>query len=372
MAFIRRKRVKGRVYFQLVENIRENGKTKQRVIKHLGNDDSARDYCRKHKIPFEVAQYETRPIAYFSSLNQISEFTTALKGRSEIPLKFEYLHDGANRWSRLVRSADYKLGIIETKLIQKSVQDILKEAKARINLVDLGCGTGEKALIFLDKIKKHRKKYVALDISEQMLDLANLNILKKFPHLNSEFHKIDFEEGNFAHITESLREKNHPYNLLMFLGNTLGNVSDMSRVLTNIRESMTLDDYLLIGIELFDLERIREIVGHYKGNKLLMDNTFTSLGFFGLEQSDGKFEVKFNRDKSQVEVRFVVNNDKEIACGSKKIALKNGKKILLMISYKTTPKNIQILLAETGFVIKRLFLNENEDYALVLCKATTL
>lgn len=372
MAFVRRKRVKGRVYFQLVENIRENGKMKQRVIKHLGNEDSARNYCRKHKIPFEIKEYEAKPTGYFSSLNQISEFITALRGRNEIPLKFEYLHDGANRWKTLVHSADYKLGITETKLIKKYAEECLGEVKRSINLIDLGCGTGEKAIIFLEKLKKQKRKYAALDISEQMLKLAQSNILKKIPYLNSEFHRVDFEEGNFAHITEALREKNYSHNLILFLGNTLGNVSDMSRILSNIRESMTLDDYLLIGIELFDLERIQEIVGHYRGNKIWKDNIFTSLEFFGLKQSDGKFEVKFNRNKSQVEARFVINNDKEIACGSKKIALKKGKKILLMISYKTTPKNIQILLAETGFIIKRLFLNENEDYALVLCKATTL
>lgn len=36
MAFIRRKKVKGRVYLQLVEAYRENGKVKQRVLQHLG------------------------------------------------------------------------------------------------------------------------------------------------------------------------------------------------------------------------------------------------------------------------------------------------------------------------------------------------
>jgi hypothetical protein len=47
-------------------------------------------------------------------------------------------------------------------------------------------------------------------------------------------------------------------------------------------------------------------------------------------------------------------------------------KILLMISYKATPRDMQILLAETGYMIKHLFLNKNEDYALILCKPTRL
>lgn len=372
MAFIRRKRVKGRIYFQLVENVKEDGKARQKVVKHLGNEDSARDYCLKNNILFEVREYKAEPTEFFKQGKQISEFVTALKGRNEIPLKFEYLDNGAKRWDALVHSKNYKLGLTETDLIKSSATEILKEVKERANIIDLGCGTGDKAVFFLQKLKTHKKKYVALDISEEMLNLAKSKISGKILNLNSEFQRIDFEEGNFAHITEFLREKNYPFNLILFLGNTLGNVSDKSRVLSNIRESMTFSDHLLIGIELFDINRIQEILSHYKGNKIWKDNIFTCLDYFGLKQNDGYLEVNFNKNKSQVEARFLMKNDKEISCGSRRIRLKKGAKILLMISYKTTPKNIQILLAETGFVVKRLFLNENEDYALILCKPTKL
>ncbi|MFH1285671.1 MAG: L-histidine N(alpha)-methyltransferase [Candidatus Micrarchaeota archaeon] len=368
MAFIRRKRVKGRIYFQLVETIKAGGKVKQHVIKHLGNEDSTLEYCRKNKLPFEIREYGIKPNEFFDSSKQVSEFVTALEGRDEIPLKFEYMRDGARRWHDLVHSEDYSLGLMETRLINRSVKEILKETRQTVNLLDLGCGTGEKALLFLEQMKKQKRKYVALDISKAMLELAQHTISKQNPILNSEFHAIDFEAGNFAHITESLREKNYPNSLILFLGNTLGNVSDKSRVLSNIRESMTLQDYLLIGIELFDMNRVQEILNHYDGNKLWKDNVMAALEFFGLTQDDGYFQVKFNKDKSQVEARFVMSRTKKIKCGSKLINLAKGDKILLMISYKATPKNMQILLAETGFIITRLFLNENEDYALFLCK----
>ena len=45
-----------------------------------------------------------------------------------------------------------------------------------------------------------------------------------------------------------------------------------------------------------------------------------------------------------------------------------GDKVLLAISYKGTPKKLQILLADSGFVILHTYLTPNEDYALVLCK----
>lgn len=368
MVFIRKKIVKGRVYFQLVETKKENSKVKQIVIKHLGNEDSAKEYCKKNNISFGQKEERKSTLNYFESNKQISEFVTALRGRSEIPLKFEYLQDGANRWNKLVHSKDYGIGLEEAKIIKTYVKDIWGETSERVNLLDVGCGTGEKALLFLEKVKKKKKKYVALDISRSMLELTKNNILKKEPNLNTEFHNIDFEEGNFANITESLREKNYSNNLLLFLGNTLGNVSDKSRVLSNIRESMTLKDYLLIGIELFDVKRIQDILSHYKGNTLWKNNIMTALEYFGLTKKDGSITVKFNKDKSQVEARFVIKKSKTIKYGSKSINLIKGNKILLMVSYKATPKTMQILLAETGFVIKRLFLNKREDYALFLCK----
>jgi len=371
MVFIRRKKVKGRVYFQLVENVFVNGKRKQKVINHLGNEDSAKDYCRQNNLPFEVKEYQAEPSVYFGSSRQSSEFMTALNGRSEIPLKFEYLKDGSKKWDSLVKSKDYDLGFTESQLIKKYAPEVFLEIKNKVNLLDLGCGNGDKSIIFLNKIK-YKRKYIGLDISKSMLDLASQNISKKFPFINLETHKIDFEEGNFAHITESLREKNYSTNFILFLGNTLGNVSDKSRVLSNIRESMTLNDYLLIGIELFDIKKTQNILNHYKGNRIWQDNIFNSLEYFGLKQSDGFFEVLFNKNKDQVEARFVLNKDKELKCGSRKIKLKKKNKILLMVSYKANPTSIQILLAETGFIIKRIFFNENEDYALILCKPSKL
>lgn len=36
MAYVRKKRVKGYEYYQLVESYRENGKVRQRMLEHLG------------------------------------------------------------------------------------------------------------------------------------------------------------------------------------------------------------------------------------------------------------------------------------------------------------------------------------------------
>jgi hypothetical protein len=48
--FIRSKTVNGKTYYQWVENYRENGKIKQRVVKHIGNEKAHRKALRDLKI----------------------------------------------------------------------------------------------------------------------------------------------------------------------------------------------------------------------------------------------------------------------------------------------------------------------------------
>jgi uncharacterized SAM-dependent methyltransferase len=86
-----------------------------------------------------------KPNGFFSSGKQVSEFIAALQGRHEIPLKSEYLDKGAEYWNRIALSPEYAISAIEADLIEGGVPSIFREVGTkRINLVDLGCGTGEK------------------------------------------------------------------------------------------------------------------------------------------------------------------------------------------------------------------------------------
>ncbi|MFH0714873.1 MAG: L-histidine N(alpha)-methyltransferase [Candidatus Diapherotrites archaeon] len=368
MSFVRKKIVNGRAYFQLVENVSKDGKAKQKVVRHLGTEENAIEYCRKHGIQFPSQQKETRTSGFFDSTKQTAEFLTALRGRKEIPLKFEYLRKGAENWKKTVESKTYGLGKMENELIQENAKRIVQDV-GKANIVDIGCGTGEKAFPFIQEMKRlARPKYIAFDISPEMIALAKTNLEKRFPKLNTRFVVADFEQSNLAEEMESIREKNFKKSLFLFLGNTVGNVSDKSRVLANLRDSMTLEDNLLVGIELFDLGRISKIFDHYRNSpeaKVAMLNT---LNYFGVSEHDGKFVVSFNREKSQAEAHFVMKRACKLKLGSRQILLRKGDNILVMTSYKATPKQLQILLADSGFVILQLYLSPQEDYALILCK----
>ena len=308
---------------------------------------------------------------FISSDRQIAEFITALKGRQEIPLKFEYLNKGAERWDKLVRSKMYGLGKIEIDLIRNNMSKIIASFSGKeMNLMDLGCGNGMKAVPFILELLKIYQivNYLALDISQEMIDLALVNI-KKIIHgkVNLQGVVVDFEAGNFADVTRQTKKSGHPHNLLLLLGHTLGNPPDKNRLLMNIRESMTMTDFLLIGVEYLDPSKIQETVSHYK-NRLIYKTQFTGLEEIGIEMTDGDFEVRYNSRKNQIETYFVFRKKRTIIFHEEEIIFRKGDKILLMLSYKFTDRIIKNLLDDTSFKVVKTFLNEQGNYVLVLCK----
>jgi hypothetical protein len=50
MAFIREKRKGITIYYELVKNVREKGKVRQKTIKYLGGRKQMLAYCKRYKI----------------------------------------------------------------------------------------------------------------------------------------------------------------------------------------------------------------------------------------------------------------------------------------------------------------------------------
>ena len=76
----------------------------------------------------------------------------------------------------LEQSPEYREGLIqaETNLIGGNLDGILSQLPAqKYNLVDLGCGNGEKAAMFIERLgKKLGVRYCPVDISSYMVSKA--------------------------------------------------------------------------------------------------------------------------------------------------------------------------------------------------------
>jgi uncharacterized SAM-dependent methyltransferase len=306
---------------------------------------------------------------------QASELVTAILGRGEIPLKFAYLSkEGVSGWSDVAatRSTDSVRGInrVEANLLISKIDSFLLSCGEfeLLNIVDIGCGEGSPVLPLLQALRERsaRFRYVPVDISEQMLESASNTIRRHFPSSEIRPVPLDFEYGNFAELTHDLRTPRSK-NLLLFLGSTLGNQQDRHRVLTNLRDSMTSADYLIVGVELVNLARLPKLLAHYQG-PIVEQFVFSGASAVGLTREHGELNVRFNADLHQVEVGFTLAASQTLTVGSESFKLEGGEQLLLARSHKFSEWVFVKVLQEVGFRIELLTTSAEKGYSLVMCQ----
>jgi len=266
----------------------------------------------------------------------------------------------------LEQSPEYREGLIQAEidLIGQNLDAILSQLpEQKYNLVDLGCGNGEKAAMFIERLgKKLGIRYCPVDISSYMVSkaLGTVGGLDIDGIVESKENISDFE--NLTNVMPAFRRGGYKGSLVLLLGNTIGNF-DREDILEGIYQSMQPQDFLLIGTELRNDKRIDEIVQEY--NSDLVNQFLIHLPRqVGLTEHDVEFEVEFNKDR--VDLFYRIKRDKTVAHLGRKIEFKAGDRILAAISYKYTQDELRDLL-EKRFEAK-LYPNQEKNYTLALCR----
>lgn len=297
----------------------------------------------------------------FLSELQEAELITALAGRREIPLKFEYLGEGADRYTSLSHPKEVG-GETELDVFLANEKKFAQYLEGRnFNLLDLGCGDGKKAAFFISHINKSASAYFALDISSRMLEIAVNNLQLAHPNLPYETFEDDFEYGNIANVTYYLNRRYQSRNLIIFLGNTIGNLFDAHRVLVNLRESMADADFLIVGLAYYNSKNIP--VSSYN-NPNIIEVLWTVPEKIGIKRSDAKIYWTYNKVKRQLECQLEFLKDWKQTFGTNFLQFAKSQRIRMAISRRFNKDDIFELFAEAGFKIE--FLVRDRDNALVL------
>lgn len=266
----------------------------------------------------------------------------------------------------LEQSKEYQRDVIqkEIDLINGNIDEILKGVGkgTPVNIIDIGCGDGKKAVLFIEELKDKLKiRYCPIDISNYMIDkaLTRIKKLKVEEVVKFQWNVSDFE--NLENVTPLLRNSDYKRNLLLLLGNTLGNF-EINELLYTLHASMSDDDFLLIGNGL-DNRHPDEIVNSYNTKEV---NNFLVkiITQIGLDEKDVEFGVRFRN--SRIECYYTLLNDKKIAFQDKTVYFSKWDQIIVALSYKYSKENFKKFL---GFYFDDVKMHVSADgsYALALC-----
>ncbi|MCK9292656.1 MAG: L-histidine N(alpha)-methyltransferase [archaeon] len=251
----------------------------------------------------------------------------------------------------------------EINLIDSNFNEILVKLRAKAyNIVDIGCGDGKKASLFIKKLSNHFNiRYCPIDISSYMVKKASENIrkLKVSEVVELNWNISDFE--NLENVTSLFRDSNFKRNIYLFLGNTMGNFKG-DIILQAIRKSMKKGDILIIGNGIYNPEF--DEVSSYKTKEI--DNfLYPMINLISLKKEDINFDCRFIEKESRIEMFYVLNKNKTITNNNQKIEFKKGDYIVTGISYKYSKPIFKKILNK--FFNTKVFFDKDETYALSLC-----
>jgi SAM-dependent methyltransferase len=188
--------------------------------------------------------------------DQILDIISNIDTYREIPRQYNYFESGADFWDSYVQrlSTDPSPNMItatkDLLAVNMDYLDSLLARYAKVNVIDAGMGNVLPTRALLEHLLKvgKLKRYVAIDISEKMLAIAEHNIKEWFGDtVPFEGYQRDFSFERFADIIAepSAANDRSTVNLVLLLGGTLVNFREPEDVLKVFSKSMQRNDLFI-------------------------------------------------------------------------------------------------------------------------------
>lgn len=209
---------------------------------------------RRH-VGKKVIDFYPSTLKIFNS-KQLHELISAVKVKY-IPLKFTYMHEGASDWDSYVKNGLKEKRYTATLDTQNHLSQLmpylmsLKESGTNINVVDVGSGNFLPVANFIKDLdsKKLLNKYIAIDISSELLEITKNEATKIIPESKIITVQGDIEIENFQELCRS-NAGDKILNIFLFVGGTFGSFLDSNIVLRHLRDSMDEKDILIFSNKL--------------------------------------------------------------------------------------------------------------------------
>jgi uncharacterized SAM-dependent methyltransferase len=317
--------------------------------------------------------------------DQIFDIISTIDTVREIPHKYSYFDGGAIHWDKythkLMAENSTNLLTNSIELIQLSIPylDRVFEDFSHINVVDVGVGNGLPVRKLLNHLLEKDKlgRYIGIDVSQDMLDIARHNLELWFgDKVKFEGYVRDFSFERFRDVllTDVFDKDQHSSaNMILFLGGTIANLRNPDRSLSTIHDSMTKNDVLVSTMKL-DTPQTRRYFDFSAGSGApAMDlQEKNILDLLHIDDSMYTVEQLFDRDlfERHIQVRFnvAVCIEFELNGKTKVLNINKDDKILLWRSKHRNLLQMLELYDNSDLETVQLTRSKNQECLLTVSK----
>ena len=290
-----------------------------------------------------------------------------------IPPKYFYDQRGSLLFEQICQQPEYYLTRTEAAILRERTADILDEV-GECTIVELGSGSAVKTRFLLDECqrRRYRMRYVPIDISASMLEIAARNLTAEYPHLYIDALAADYLNGLAALPNSQGR-------LVLFLGSNLGNFTpgEQAQLFGYLASSLQVGDHFLLGLDLrkpidivepayndaagvtaaFNLNLLHRMNHELRASFDL--STFSHLAFY-------------NQRLHQIEMHLRSERKQEVMVGDLdlQVSFRAGETIHTEISRKFDPAEIRVQLALYGFELRARWTDAREWFLVSLFRFT--
>jgi len=317
------------------------------------------------------------------SPKQVIDIISNLDIHREIPVQYTYFNSGAKRWDiytkHLLNEDDSNALTNTVKLLDINLNyiDELVQDYANVNIIDLGVGNALPVRSFLDHFVRNGKlkRYIAIDISKELLDIAEHNVSEWFDgKVKFEGHVRDIIYDRFDDLLVSDSfgdDAGSTVNLVLFLGGTLSNFRDPNHALSTVHDSMGKQDLLLFTKKL-DTERARRFFElAAPGNQAIE----LVLELLNIHKDFYKLEPVFDEQKRARELyaklNVAISVEFELSGQKRIIELSKGEGILLWRARHQNIIEIVNQFSKNDFDLVQATRSKDQTYVLTISKIKT-
>lgn len=287
-----------------------------------------------------------------------------------IPSKYFYDKNGSHLFDKICDLPEYYLTKKETQILSAIKEDLLEHLDGHSVVAELGSGAALKTRHIFETLSLAYKKieYYPIDISD-VVGESSQRLQNEFDNLHITGIVDQYESG--LDYIKTIRGKK----IIVFFGSSIGNFDQKEalKFLKKINGAMNGEDLFLLGADLVKDKKILEsayndslgITSRFNLNLLRRINDE-----LGGDFDVGSFEhvAVYNPQEKRIEMYLQSRVEQQVNISNIGLTVnfKEGERICTEYSHKYTIPQIRKTVKTAGFVIKRIWTDNQDYFALAL------